>query len=346
MKVSELLNHVASFHIKLSEHAKLHRNSYDEILGEYNRDIQKLTEQSRELLLLLGGIRKYIYQYDPNWLMESSGTKWDALLASVGMSSLVTKNMSLQAVEDKILVFVGHLKSLNPDGQFEDVESVSEIDNLSEFLKETMINVATGQSNIKDVNEGYKKAYKEYDAATKSKGMKNPNPYSDLWEFYNFWKNNLPGYASRRDYVIKLFKNEADTQTPILDFVHESRIEDLSKVTGKFDFSKLCRLLSELNSSYRSKNIYACGMILRAIIDHVPPVFSYGTFHEVANSYAGGGKSFKEAMLSLSGSMRKISDGFLHTHIRSKESLPEEQQIRFHAELDLLLAEIIRITKA
>jgi hypothetical protein len=40
---------------------------------------------------------------------------------------------------------------------------------------------------------------------------------------------------------------------------------------------------------------------------------------------------------------RKIADGYLHGHIRAKETLPEPQQVNFAAQVDALLAEIVRI---
>ena len=68
-------------------------------------------------------------------------------------------------------------------------------------------------------------------------------------------------------------------------------------------------------------------------------VFGKKYFSEVANSY--GGKSFKDAMLHLENSSRKIADLYLHTQIRNKEILPEEQQMNFSQALDLLLSEVI-----
>lgn len=126
----------------------------------------------------------------------------------------------------------------------------------------------------------------------------------------------------------------------ISDFVSQNRIFQIANLKGSFDFRKLCRLLEELNSNFNVGNHYSCAFILRAIIDHVPPAFGYLTFTEVVNNHST--KSFKESILRLNESLRKITDSFLHTKIRKSETLPEQQQIRFEAELDSLLAELVR----
>jgi hypothetical protein len=83
----------------------------------------------------------------------------------------------------------------------------------------------------------------------------------------------------------------------------------------------------------------ATAMIVRAVVDHVPPVFKCKTFGEVANSY-GGSRSFKEHMAN-----RMVADGHLHTQIRQRESIPTPVQVDFRAALGELLGEVIRIAK-
>jgi hypothetical protein len=80
----------------------------------------------------------------------------------------------------------------------------------------------------------------------------------------------------------------------------------------------------------------------RAILDHVPPLFSSNTFAEVASSYPGG-KSFKESMAHLEKSARKIADSHLHQRIRQQEVLPTRTQIDFSRDLDVLLGELVRV---
>jgi len=83
-------------------------------------------------------------------------------------------------------------------------------------------------------------------------------------------------------------------------------------------------------------------MLTRAIIDHVPPIFSFATFREVANQYAGS-KSFKDSAKRLDESTRRIADAHLHGQIRQIEVLPNRTQVDEHATVDFILSEIVRI---
>ena len=141
------------------------------------------------------------------------------------------------------------------------------------------------------------------------------------------------------------FPPEKPAMSSSRSFIAESRIEELRALTSPdYDFQKLVRLCEELNSSYDNENYYATAMLTRAVLDHVPPLFGQSSFSQVANNYSGG-KSFKETMQHLEGAARKISDGHLHAQIRKSETLPTAQQVNCASQLDVLLAEIVRITK-
>jgi hypothetical protein len=105
------------------------------------------------------------------------------------------------------------------------------------------------------------------------------------------------------------------------------------------------RLCEEINSSFGMQNYYATAMLIRGLLDHVPPMFGLKTFGEVANNYAGGGRSFKETMHHLENASRKVGDAHLHMPIRKSETLPTPQQVNCGQQLDVLLSEIVRIMR-
>lgn len=128
------------------------------------------------------------------------------------------------------------------------------------------------------------------------------------------------------------------------NYVNLDRINELRSVnSASYDLSRLVKLCEELNIAFQNISFLSIPMLVRAIVDHIPPIFVLRTFTEVTNNY--GTKSFKESMTHLDNSSRKIADAFLHTPIRSKEVLPNYTQIDFSNDLDLLLAEIYRILK-
>lgn len=139
----------------------------------------------------------------------------------------------------------------------------------------------------------------------------------------------------------KQLVSETNVKQP---FINEDRIKQLSEIKSeKYDLSKLIALCNEINSGYNSENYYSVLMLIRAILDHVPPIFDKTSFNEVANNC--GTKSFKDAMRHLNESSRKIADGYLHQHIRRSESTPTETQVNYSQDVDFLLGEIVRILK-
>jgi hypothetical protein len=126
-------------------------------------------------------------------------------------------------------------------------------------------------------------------------------------------------------------------------YIHQNRIYELrASKNPKFDTTKLIKMCEELNAAASSKSYYSVGMLGRAILDHVPPVFGLKTFNQVTSNYKGS-RSFKNQMTHLQESLRNIADGALHTQIRDSEILPNEVQVDFSNDLDVLLAEILRI---
>ena len=126
-------------------------------------------------------------------------------------------------------------------------------------------------------------------------------------------------------------------------FIDPSRVDELKNLhSTKFDFSKLIRLCEELNAAFAIGSYFAVAILGRALVDHVPPIFSQRTFADVANNYAGT-KSFKASMQTLDRSLRNIADQHLHSSIRSSEILPNARQVDFGNDLDVLLSEIVRL---
>ncbi|MEA2344255.1 MAG: hypothetical protein QOF63_2424 [Thermoanaerobaculia bacterium] len=129
------------------------------------------------------------------------------------------------------------------------------------------------------------------------------------------------------------------------DFVDASRLHDLKQInSSSFDLSRLIALCEELNITWREGAHHGTAMLVRAVLDHVPPIFGVSSFVQVASNY-GGAKSFKEAMFGLESAARKIADAHLHTKVRKSESLPTSTQVNFSPQMDVLLAEVVRILK-
>lgn len=126
-------------------------------------------------------------------------------------------------------------------------------------------------------------------------------------------------------------------------FINPERIEELKKAKSEYDLSKLIKLCQELNFNFNNGNYYSVGMLGRAILDHIPPLFGFNTFNEVSSEY--GTQSFQKSLKHLNLSMKNIASGMLHSVIRKNESLPNDTQVNFSPDFDILLSEIVAILK-
>ncbi|NQW00692.1 MAG: hypothetical protein HQ483_13395 [Rhodospirillales bacterium] len=131
-------------------------------------------------------------------------------------------------------------------------------------------------------------------------------------------------------------------------YVAGSRIASLQAIgNAQWDFARLMELCREINVAEANRCHMSTAMLLRSILNHVPPVLGFGTFAEVANNYGGTKtqKSFKASMQRLENSLRNIADMHLHTPIRPSEDVPTATQVDFAADLDVLLGEVIRVSR-
>lgn len=126
-------------------------------------------------------------------------------------------------------------------------------------------------------------------------------------------------------------------------YVDQDRIDELMNLkSNDFDMKRLIQICNELNIANTNDMYLTTLMLVRSLLDHIPPIFGKASFKEVASQH--GQQSFKELMSSLNVNLRKLADSCLHGHIRKKENLPNATQINFTQPLDALLAEIVRHT--
>lgn len=130
------------------------------------------------------------------------------------------------------------------------------------------------------------------------------------------------------------FKNNSNV------FIDENiiiKFEDL--IDPKFDTIKLLQYLKEVNRSYKEGDFLSCILLLRAVLNYVPPVFGHSTFSQVVSQ---SGRSLKEIFSFLEEGLRKIAD--LHTHrvISTNEYLPTNSEISpYKPQFEILLQEIL-----
>ena len=123
-------------------------------------------------------------------------------------------------------------------------------------------------------------------------------------------------------------------------FLNPQAITDLRAITSAaFDVRKLLRMCEELNDAYARANYISSALLIRTVLNHIPPVFGMSTFAEVV---AQAPRSTKAILKRLDDEARPIADLHAHIPIRKSESLPTINQIEpFKAPFEVLIQEVI-----
>jgi hypothetical protein len=107
--------------------------------------------------------------------------------------------------------------------------------------------------------------------------------------------------------------------------------------TGRFNVAKLLDLIDELNDNYARGNTYASHALLRGLLDHIPPVFDYKSFDEVASNYHWP-QTDKKYMKQLA-AFRAQGDDALHRPISADADLLGIDDMPMGVRVDRLLLE-------
>lgn len=122
-------------------------------------------------------------------------------------------------------------------------------------------------------------------------------------------------------------------------------IERLSNVElQKFDIVFLVRMCREINSCFAHSNLVATVLLMRAVLNYVPPLFGYETFSQVVANI---GRSFKDSFDHLEKGLRKIADFHTHRRIGTAEFYPSIAQVEpYKPQFELLLQQVVQRAQA
>jgi len=122
-------------------------------------------------------------------------------------------------------------------------------------------------------------------------------------------------------------------------YVNQQIIDDIRAADGRgqFNVAKLLKLIEELNDNYERRNSYATHALLRAILDHVPPILGQPDFNAVANNFAWG-RTDKRYLKKLA-DFRDQADDALHRQISAQADLLDFDDMPASVCVDRLLQE-------
>ncbi len=156
-------------------------------------------------------------------------------------------------------------------------------------------------------------------------------------------------YDLRADLVpiIDLLRHKASDPTwgdeglPSQDFVDSALLARIASLGGSsFSLTKLTRFTVELNENYGRGNYLSCSLLIRAIINHIPPLFGQRTFAQVV---AGSSRSVKSILGQLDEGARDIGDLHSHEIVDGNSSPPTKNQVEpYKPPFEVLYREIER----
>jgi len=128
-------------------------------------------------------------------------------------------------------------------------------------------------------------------------------------------------------------------------FIDPSLIEQLASAhSPNFDVAFLVRLCREINSCFAHGNFVATTLLMRAVLNYVPPLFGHETFPQVVANI---GRSLKDSFDHLENGLRRVADFHTHRRIGPAESYPSSAQIEpFKPQVELLLQQVVTRVQA
>jgi hypothetical protein len=105
------------------------------------------------------------------------------------------------------------------------------------------------------------------------------------------------------------------------------------------DVTFLVQLCREINSCFAHGNFVATTLLMRAVLNYVPPLFGQETFSQVVAQTS---RSLKDSFNHLENGLRKIADFHTHRRIMTAEFCPSPAQVEpFKPQFELLLQELL-----
>ncbi|MEL4072269.1 hypothetical protein WKW50_19190 [Ochrobactrum sp. GPK 3] len=149
--------------------------------------------------------------------------------------------------------------------------------------REVMISVATGGSQIQDVNDYYKARQVRISSIAKECEFEYANGFSDLWDWYHYYKEHLQSYQDRRTHIRRLFEPLISSVTAKTErfFVQIRETSGWDRVDRAFTKAR-----QQLETAKNEEDFQAVGLLCReALISLGQEVFD-PTKHESIDGVA------------------------------------------------------------
>jgi len=167
--------------------------------------------------------------------------------------------------------------------------------------------------------------------------------FTDLFSAYDA-SAEIDALLPSLDEVAKHADDPSLAGRPGAYLVDPELVEQIRGLGGDdFDSALLARMCEEINSSYVHGNVIATALLMRSVLNYVPPAFGKQDFRQVAAEV---GRSLKESFGHLQEGLRKVADFHAHRQMSEADPCPTKAQVDpFKPQFELLLQETARRVK-
>ncbi|WP_162467351.1 hypothetical protein [Streptomyces cavernae] len=108
---------------------------------------------------------------------------------------------------------------------------------------------------------------------------------------------------------------------------------------------KLLALCRELNDNYTAGNPYASAALIRAVLDHIPPVFGHRAFKQVAAQHVFAMKQTDKAHARNLADFKDIADDVMHRPIGTTVPVIDMHDLPAPTRLRAVLGELVTVLR-
>ncbi|MEY9816339.1 hypothetical protein RKD21_006596 [Streptomyces albogriseolus] len=143
--------------------------------------------------------------------------------------------------------------------------------------------------------------------------------------------------------VVEELVSTAPEREPYVDPALLDHLEEAAKAT-KWQVHKLIALCQGLNDAFVAENPYVCAAMIRAVLDHIPPVFGHADFKHVAAQHPFG-RTDRAHAANLS-AFKAIGDDVMHRPIGPSVPRVSMDDIPRPLRLNAMLHELLAVLRA
>lgn len=129
-------------------------------------------------------------------------------------------------------------------------------------------------------------------------------------------------------------------------YVSQEKIEELERLKplleGIWDLSALIELLDGINANYAAERYLPVAILVRATMDHVPPLFGQPNFQSVIAQ----SKKSEATIYDRAYGAKDIADFWIHQQIRAHIVMPDQNVVDKKADFNFLIGRVIELLRA